>query len=80
MCIPVEMREELGIEPKNNLTMIIDGDRLILEKGVEVNELGMIKIPQHIRQAMGIKVKDELKIEVIENKIILNKQAEEKEE
>lgn len=80
VVIPIEFRRKLGIETKNNLTMLMDGDRIILEKGLEVDELGRIVIPFHIRKAMGIKEKEELKIEVVDEKIILNRQVAKKEE
>lgn len=72
--IPYEIRQQLGIEEKNNLTMIIDSDRLILQKGLEVDGLGRITIPLRIRQALGIKEKQDLSIEVVENQIILTKE------
>lgn len=73
VCLPAEFRQKLGIEPKNNLTMILDGNRIILEKGLEVDILGRIQMPLNIRQELGIKEKEELKIELVENKIIINK-------
>lgn len=72
--IPIEVRQQLGIEQKNNLTLLVDSNRLILQKGQEVDELGRITIPLHIRQALGIEEKQDLSIEVVENQIILTKQ------
>lgn len=71
--IPLNIRQQLGIEEKNNLTMIIDSDRLILQKGLEVDGLGRITIPLHIRKALGIEEKQDLSIEVVGNQIILTK-------
>lgn len=76
IVIPIEFRRKLGIEEKNNLSMLIDGNRLILEKGQEVDELGRIVIPFHVRKAMGIKEKEELEIEVVEEKLIFSKKIE----
>lgn len=73
VCLPAEFRQKLGIEPKNNLTMILDSNRIILEKGLEVDMLGRIQIPLNIRQALQIQEKEELTIELVENKIILTK-------
>lgn len=75
IVLPIEMRKKLGIEPKNNLFMILDGDGIILEKGQEVNELGMITIPFHIRTALGIETAEELEVEMVEERIILRKKS-----
>ena len=72
--IPYTVREQLGIEEKNNLTMVIDSDRILLKKGIQVDALGRIVIPHTVRQQLGIKEKQDLSIEVVENTIILTKQ------
>lgn len=73
IVIPFNIRQKVGIEEKNNLTLLVDGNRLILKKGIEVDQLGRISIPLHIRQAMEIKEKDELEFEVVEDTIIITK-------
>lgn len=71
--LPIETRQKLGIEPKNNLIMLVDNESIILKKGVEVDELGRIVIPKHVRQTLGIEEKQELSIEVVNDTIILKK-------
>lgn len=74
LVLPIEARQQLGIEENNNLTMVIDSDRILLKKGIQVNSLGMITIPLHVRKALGIKEKQSLSIEVAEDTIILSKE------
>lgn len=71
--IPYSVREKLGIKENNNLTMVIDSDRILLKKGVQVDTLGRIVIPYSVRQQLGIKEKQDLSIEVAEDTIILSK-------
>lgn len=72
--LPYEVREQLGIKENNNLTMIIDSDRILLKKGVQVDTLGRIVIPYAVRQQLGIKEKQGLSVEVAEDTIILSKE------
>lgn len=53
--------------------MVIDSDRILLKKGVQVDTLGRIVIPYSVRQQLGIKEKQDLSIEVAEDTIILSK-------
>ena len=73
LVLPIEVRQKLGIEEKNNLTMFTDKDRLILQKGQEIDSLGRITIPLHIRQTLGLEVGQELTVDVLGNQIILSK-------
>lgn len=79
IVIPAEYRKALGIKENNTLSIFIDNNRLILEKGHEINELGQIVLPLNARQILGIEAKDELNIEIAEGKIILSKKANNKE-
>lgn len=73
LVLPIEVRQKLGIEEKNNLTMFIDKDKLILQKGLAVDSLGRIAIPLHIRKTLGLEEEQELTVEVVGNQIILSK-------
>ena len=73
VVLPAEFRQELGIEEKNNLSLFIIDNSIVLEKGLQVDELGRITIPLHIRQHLGIKEKQDLSIEILDNKIIIKK-------
>lgn len=76
IVIPAKFRKQLGIEENNNLTLLIIDNSIVLEKGLQVNELGMVSIPLHIRQHLGIEEKQDLSIEIVENKIIISKNIE----
>lgn len=80
IVLPAEFRQQLGIKGDDTLTMYVDTNRIILEKGQKVDELGRIVIPAGTRKALGISEKEELEIQVVDNKIILNKQVENKDQ